>query len=414
MTHRPARTHRATTWTTWLVLAATLAVSASWKGLCLDRAGWSEAIQYRLFCYSDITALWFTRDFAEGLLPYLQDPLEYPTLIGLQIGLISSAVRALGGDVGWFFSLNAVVNAASAAGILHLLRRNGLGERQALWWAASPPLLLYAFHNWDLPALAALVWAVTLHREGRDTRSGVAAGLGVSGKLLPVLAIPLFALARSRQRRFRAATAAVAGAAAAWIAANLPVALAAPDAWSRFFVFSSERGTTTATLWAVLSRAGVLSADIETVNLLSAMLFAAGATGIVLVGIRRHPAPATWALTVPLLAWFLLTNKVYSPQFDLWLVPLMVLAGRRWSLAAFFVVDACAFLGEFGFLGDRMPYPLLAIAVVARALVLGWIVVESLLGGAGGAAAPQRQDRSHIRASEIPAGRETPYRIGEK
>jgi hypothetical protein len=55
-------------------------------------------------------------------------------------------------------------------------------------------------------------------------------------------------------------------------------------------------------------------------NLYAAILFVAGAALIVALGWRRHRAHP-WVLFTPVLAWFMLSNKVYSPQFDLWLYP---------------------------------------------------------------------------------------------
>lgn len=396
-------------WLPWAALALTLAISFLWKSRCLDQAAWSEGIQYRLYCYSDVVALWFTRGFAEGLIPYVDEALEYPTLIGAQIGVIAAVVGRLGGGVAWFFSLNAVVNAAAAAGILFLLHRQGLSRFRSLGWAAAPPLGLYAFHNWDLPALALLVWAITLHREGRDTRAGLAAGLGAAAKLLPIFVVPLFVLARLRQGEIRQAANVAGAAVLAWAAANVPVAVAAPEEWRRFFEFSSERGVTSATIWAALHRWGVLEAEVTTVNTLSALAFAVGGALILLVGLRRYEPATTWMLLLPLFAWFLLTNKVYSPQFDLWLIPLLVLAHRRAQLGWFFVASGVVLFAELGFLGDRLPYAVVAAALTLRAGILGWIVVGSLRG-----CDAHRQEPSHILASADSAGSGRPNHTGAK
>ena len=48
---------------------------------------------------------------------------------------------------------------------------------------------------------------------------------------------------------------------------------------------------------------------------------------------RRAPEPPRLAsLAFLLVAAFLLLNKVWSPQYSLWLVPLAVLALPRWRL----------------------------------------------------------------------------------
>ncbi|WP_447497657.1 hypothetical protein, partial [Clostridioides difficile] len=69
--------------------------------------------------------------------------------------------------------------------------------------------------------------------------------------------------------------------------------------------------------------------------LYAALAFALGGAAIIGFGWRRHHA-RLWLLFTPLLAWFMLTNKVYSPQFDLWLWPMLVMtAPRLWPVALF-------------------------------------------------------------------------------
>lgn len=365
-------------WLPWAALAAILALSFLWKSRCLDFSAWSEGDQYDLYCYSDLIALWFSRGFSEGLVPYLHEALEYPPLIGLQIWVSAAITRWVGGGVGWFFALNALVNASAAGWILSLLRRQGLGPERLLWWAAAPALGLYAFHNWDLPALALLVWAISLHRDGRDGLSGLALGLGASAKLVPLLALPLFVLARLRERRLRAALGATLAAALTWAAVNLPVAVANADGWSWFFRFSAEREITVATVWAALHRGGILEAQAETVNLLSGVSFLVGFVLIVAVGVSRHPPRQTWILILPTLAWFLITNKVFSPQFDLWPIPLLALSGSPGMLGGFLAADLFVFFSEFSFLDGRAPFWVATVAALARMAVLVWIMVDTV------------------------------------
>jgi hypothetical protein len=93
-------------------------------------------------------------------------------------------------------------------------------------------------------------------------------------------------------------------------------------------------------------------------------------------------------LITPLVAWFLLTNKVWSPQFDLWLIPLLVLTARRmWPVAAFAVTDVMVYFTEFWWLARRQefwwsaPYEALAAAATLRAIVLVVIIVLAVRDG---------------------------------
>ncbi|MGH7419274.1 MAG: hypothetical protein ACREKB_15985, partial [Candidatus Rokuibacteriota bacterium] len=75
---------------------------------------------------------------------------------------------------------------------------------------------------------------------------------------------------------------------------------------------------------------------------------------------------------------FLLTNKVYSPQYGLWLLPWFALALPNLRLfAAFQAADVAVFLTRFSWFGRHtgiggLPIGTFEIAVLVRAAVLVW------------------------------------------
>src|SRR5262249_18709613 len=117
---------------------------------------------------------------------------------------------------------------------------------RALLWALGPPLLLYAFHNWDLPVVACAVAAVAVGHSAsprladdpelrrRGMWAAVLLGLGCAFKIYPaafLLPLALYVLTRgdqdSRGRPLDWAGAArvVAAAVGMVVAVNLPFAL---------------------------------------------------------------------------------------------------------------------------------------------------------------------------------------------
>lgn len=70
--------------------------------------------------------------------------------------------------------------------------------------------------------------------------------------------------------------------------------------------------------------------DVETVNLGSWLFFIAWCVGVLALGWRAPVSPRFAQLGFLIVAGFLLVNKVYSPQYVLWLLPLAVLARPRW------------------------------------------------------------------------------------
>jgi hypothetical protein len=398
-----------------LGLSTVLLVAVSWwsKAQCAPPAGWATGRQFREYCYSDLVALWFLRGLDEGAGPYGDEPLEYPVVLAVRIWLAARAADLLPGPVGVsdFLGANALLTAVEAVGVLLLLHRAGLSHRRLWWWAAAPALVSYALYNWDVLPLLLLVAAVVAHREGRDGLSGALAGLGAAAKLFPGFLVPLVVLARLRQGRRADALRHGAAAAAVVVAVNLPAALLAPDAWRRFLELSRERGAHVDSLWMLVSKLTGLAFPVSTLNLLGPALFLVGATVVVVAGVRRLPSDRTWQLVVPVLIVFLLTNKVFSPQYFLWLVPLMALTLRR---AAPFVVavvaDVAVLAVELPFLGGRagfepvLPYALMGSVVALRAAALTWVAVEVVRG--------HTQESRSMRHEERSSASATPARTG--
>jgi uncharacterized membrane protein len=97
---------------------------------------------------------------------------------------------------------------------------------------------------------------------------------------------------------------------------------------------------------------------------------------------RRAPRPPRLAsLAFLVIASFLLVNKVWSPQYSLWLVPLAVLALPRWRLLlAWMTLDALVWVPRmFYYVGPSArglpPDWFLATAVVRDALVVALMAV---------------------------------------
>jgi len=168
----------------------------------------------------------------------------------------------------------------------------------------------------------------------RPGLAGVFLGLGTAAKLYPALfLLPLLVLCL-RARRMAAFVRVAVGAALAWAAVNLPVAALWPESWRRFFELNRSRSADFDTIWyglrwLIARQSGEQVGAVE-VNGFAAVSVVAGLAGVAALGFlaRRRPRlPQLLFLTV---AVFLLTNKVWSPQYSLWLVPLAVLARPSW------------------------------------------------------------------------------------
>lgn len=400
----------------WLALVLTCFLGWGFKAHC--GAGWIDAQQYTTGCYSDAVPFWASRGVAAGKLPYFQAPMEYPVLTGALIWLEGLAARLFAGagaNAGTFLTAVTAGNALLAGAILAMMRRAGAGLERQYAWALSPPLVLYLGHNWDLLATALAMAAVLLVARGRPVTGAALAALGAAAKLFPLLLLPLlglgalFAPGEGWRARVRTAALVSAAAVAAWGLVNAPVAALAFDHWREFYAFSSTRGGTAASVWELASQLGWWVTDVPQRNLYSFALFAGGATAIVALGWRQHGA-RPWLLFTPVLAWFLLTNKVYSPQFDLWLWPFVVLTTRRWRLAALFLLgDLTAYFAEFWlFAGWEGAWPSASYVDVATAAAVRAAAMLGLIWGALRDPAPEWTVTPPPAAFPPPAGRPTP------
>jgi hypothetical protein len=261
-------------------------------------------------CYSDIIAMHGDRYLGGGRpLPYLEDRIEYPVLLGVALFLPSLVAR---GPLGHFTVTYVFLAACLLAALAALARTPGA----APWWlGATPALVYYAGLNWDLLPIALLSLAVLADSSRRPGASGTLAGLGISAKLFPAALVPPAAAALAGRggtgpARFLGALLATV------LAVNLPVALAAPEAWSWFFRYNSGRGAENSIWEALRMPPGPALEVLSFAPLVLAAFLGAVASARAARGGDAGRA-VRLATALALVAW-IATNKVYSPQYALY------------------------------------------------------------------------------------------------
>ena len=359
----------------------TLFLGFAHKSLCLH--GTFDERAYRDDCYTDLVPIYRSHGLVEREMPYLDAPNEYPVGTAMFMWLASLPVRGEGA----FFLANVVGLAVLALATAWLLFRTA-GWR-ALLFALAPSLALYAFLNWDLLPVALTAAGLVAFLRRRDAMAGSLLGLAVAAKVYPILVLVPVCLDRVRTGDRRGAMRLGLAGIIAWVVVDVPFAALAPARWSFFFRFSSARAPTPGTVWhvtcALVGHAGCLS--IHSINVLSLIVFLVGILIVTRATLRCPEPPAAWTLAFPVLVLFLLTSKVYSPQYSLWLLPFFVLVMPDFRLFALFeIADAAVFLTEFSWIGHQQsgisvsPWPL-AIAVAFRSAVLLGILVTYVRRG---------------------------------
>ena len=319
------------------ILAGMLVYAIGWlsKGYCLAN-GFGAPQRYMYLCYSDIPVLYSARGLADGAFPYLLEPgagqqvLEYPVLTGVFMYLAAWVTRLLDGDSQVFFAVNVVgMSALLAWTIASTGRTVARRPWDAIMVALAPVVALAGFVNWDLLAVALTAASLSAWSRRHPAVAGLWLGLAVAAKFYPLVLIGPLVLLCWRRGQLRALAGFLAAMAAAWLAVNLPVMVANLEGWSRFYTFSRERGMDFGSVWYALSLMGVTVAPDALNGLVTGtLLVACAGVGVLILLAPRPPRLASVSLLV--VGVFALTNKVYSPQYVLWLLPLAVLARPRW------------------------------------------------------------------------------------
>ena len=360
-------------------------------GAPFDDAGRSESFPHGprgslIPCYSDVMELWSTRGLGEHLMPYVHGGIdaqgqlfggvvEYPVLSGLLMWLSAGGTHT---DVD-FFTHSALILAPFAFATTVLLAL--MTRWWVLLWAATPPIVLYAFHNWELPVVFTSVAAVAIMAYGASASpatglrripvrtTAVAAtvmlGIGFSLKIYPglfVLPLAVYVLtAGGRRARDWAGAAGVVVTAIVTVAVTqLPFMITGFDGWKAALDFQGQRRADITTnsiwYWGVRYLVGDETPAYRTlVDVASPLAIALGIAAVLAFGWRilRRDGVYPWLpVAAAMLAVFMLFHKVHSPQYTLWILPFFVLLRVPWQLiASYLVADVALDLSVFRMLG---------------------------------------------------------------
>jgi uncharacterized membrane protein len=220
--------------------------------------------------------------------------------------------------------------------------------------ALSPALILNAFINWDLIAFALTALGIAAWAARRGVWAGVLLGLAVATKFYPLVVFGPLLLLCLRAGRLREFAKTLAAAVAAWLVVNLPVMIAAPSGWAYFYVFSKQRGADWGSIWYLFEHFGVPglgNTRLSTLNWMSAALIILAFAAVAVLALAAPRRPRLPQLCFLVLAAFLITNKVWSPQYIVWLVPLAVLARPRlWPYLLWQLAEVGYFFAIWGYL----------------------------------------------------------------
>lgn len=397
-----------------LLMAACVGLSAGFlsKFNC-TQGSWSGHKQYVSACYNDILPLYRSEGFADHHFPYAYSwvsdgqvrYMEYPVITGMfqwfnaqLTHVFYPLYHVLGGHAlaenGFYFAVTAFTLSLCwmvAVRIMVWLTGNRVWDTVLM--AITPLVAIHAFTNFELLVIMFAVAALALAAQGKYRWAGVAIGLGTAAKLWPLFLLGAYLVILLREKRLVPMAQMVGTTILSWLAVNLPIMFLFPVGWHEFFRLNSERGWEWTTIYAFASRTfgwhGFDHAGTYAVlNMFTLGMFLLSCLGIALIGWFAPQTPRVAQLAYLIVAVFLLWNKVWSPQYSLWLVPLAVLAVPRWRLVLCWgLIDALLWpILTWHMLGEKnmgIPHGPLDLAILGRdgmIVALGVIIVLEMYG----------------------------------
>jgi len=380
-----------------------LALGYSTKAACLVTTGtgtadqkvanWQNQRAYYELCYSDTVPLYTAELLNLGKFPYKSSwvetesdgtpkkqfdgnvavrYMEYPVITGVYQYLSMALAKTYSAlsklvpipsiaEVVMFFNISALGLAlAWFATVWATSRLAGRRIWDAALVAASPIVIFQIFTNFDALATAFATGAVLAWARRKPVLAGALIGLGVAAKLYPILLLIPMVLLGLRTGRLREVGKTALAAAVAWLVVNLPIMVLFPRGWSEFFRLNARRGDDMDSLYNVVksfsdwpgfdTNLGLWEPPVI-LNTVVIVLFGLCCAGIAYIVLTAPKRPRLAQLAFLVVAAFLLTNKVWSPQFSLWLVPLAVLAlPHRRILLAWMTIDALVWVPRMMYL----------------------------------------------------------------
>ena len=402
-----------------------LLVSYLMRNQCATHS-WVNAFQYRHLCYNDIQPLFHVRGIDKGLVPYRDVTVEYPVLIGTFMygaGRLLAFAAHVGLAAAYndpsYFEITALLLWPFSLVVTLLLRPRVTAPRLMLW-AIGTPTIFYTFLNWDILAVAPMVWGLVEVEKKRWGWAGFAFALGASAKLFPGFVVPCALLAawaahdRAAHDRpahdrpahdRKAGNRLISAFGAGLILCNVPWMLVSFSGWMGVWKFHSARFPDLGTTWYWLAQAGNTYLHASPwwnkvsggwggfIGVAGLGVFGLVSLVILWVGWRRRTDSGGYPVAptaLAIIASFMVLSKVHSPQYALWIMPLIVMVDvPARQVMTYLATDAVLFVSGWYWYTNPHPFTppapaaekIFVIAVFIRSIVLVVIAVHATLHG---------------------------------
>lgn len=294
--------------------------------------GYLALMQNRYGQFSDVRGF-FGMHFMDGLhhWPYSEHtltgstekmhPVEYPVITGLIMWVLTYFVGQSDTAILDYYTVTAVFHIILLALSAYLIK--AISNRKTSYLFILAPAVLYSlFRNWDIWALALMLYSILSFEKKKYTLSAWMLSLSIATKFFPVVLLLPIAIILFRKKQLSTFFKYSATVLYSWILINLPFALIDFKGWAYFYEFSYKRGLGSASIYEIVS---ILVPTI-TFSSVYFYIFNIGIFSLLIFymfKIKEIPTLAESSFFV--IFAFILFTKQYSMQYVIWLAPLAVI-----------------------------------------------------------------------------------------
>ncbi len=304
-----------------LILAAILLSLLSFaKFQHCQSIGWAQPGTDVHECYTDISALFHERSLDKGQWVYssADNAVEYPVLQGTVMWLTA---KVAAGDINKYYYINIGLIALLFIGSALVI--NKLKPELNYLYIFAPTAILALFINWDLWAIITMLLAIYWFDRERYLLSASMISISIATKFFPIVLLFAIAVIFIRNREYRNLIKYFSVTIGLYALINLPYAITTPQGWWRFFDMNIHRLPDWGSLWLGFEIFKIHISGFNAISLLATLLPIMAALLFLFSTVKILSLAES---SIFFLAIVMTFGKVYSPQYVLWLTPLVVIA----------------------------------------------------------------------------------------
>ena len=280
-------------------------------------------------------------------------PVEYPAGMQILFELLAKIPDIKENYTFYTLIISSLIASAGLACSLLLYLAAGKPGQIIRYWIFAPSFLFYALYNVDLIPILCIILSYYFQQQQKSSAAILSLAIGTAIKVFPIFLLPVYLLTNPPKQRLKL----VLIFALAWLACNLNIML---TDWARWiypylwqiqenYAKNNHDASWTWLVYVLFDHFGIGSWS----GKVSLLLFA---TGYYLI-LRKYPEWSLIRKLTVVMILFLLTDRIYSPQYNLYLLPCLALLDYKVNWRYFYLLEIPNFCqGLFLFAIKNQPW----------------------------------------------------------